>query len=68
MKPEWISVSDRKPDNDLLVYVTNERGGSYCFIAIYQKKDDIFRQYEPSRYNTPCVDVTHWYPLPTPIY
>lgn len=66
MNGKWISIKEKKPENDCRAYVMNERGGAVAFIALYRKRDDIFKQYDPNLYDHPCIEVTHWYPLPDP--
>jgi len=61
---KWISVKDRLPDTDCMVYVVNNRGGEGAFVCMYQKHYNVFKLYDPKLYNHPCVDATHWYPLP----
>ena len=63
---KWISIKDKKPETDCTCYVMNSRGGDGAFIALYQKYHNIFKMYDPKMYNHPCIDVTHWYPLPEP--
>lgn len=63
-KSEWVNIKDKKPDSDGPCFVMNCRGGEGGFIAIYQKGYDVFKLYDPNIYNHPCIDVTHWVPLP----
>ncbi len=51
-----------------MVYVMNERGGEGAFLCMYQLQDDVFKQYDPKMYNHPCLDVTHWYPVPFTLF
>jgi hypothetical protein len=60
---KWIP-RDKKPKTDCICYVTNTRAGSYCFITMYDKKYDIFRQYNPNIREHPALDVTHYIVLP----
>lgn len=64
---KWISVKDKKPDNDCLVYVCNSRWGCECFLAIYNKRADVWKQNAPNLYSQPCIDVTHYIELPGPV-
>ena len=66
---EWIKLSDRKPERDMLCYVTNERKGQkglYNYLAFYYKDSDLFIFYNDGLSNlTVPVDVTHWFELPS---
>lgn len=49
-----------------MCYVINSRGGEGAFLALYDPRRHVFKMYDPQLYNHPCIDVTHWYPLPDP--
>lgn len=62
-RPKFISVNDEKPEDNSLVYVTNERYCSLCFRATYHKKDDYFLEFDATKFNHIPIDVTHWHYL-----
>lgn len=63
---DWIDIKERKPESDCMAYVMNSRGSSCAFVVLYDKRWDVWKIYDPKAYNHPCVDVTHWCPLPYP--
>lgn len=63
---EWISVIKEKPKHDQICYVVNVKASLGCFLAIYHHNWDYFQLYEPTLYNHPAIEVTHWIPLPPP--
>lgn len=59
---QWISVKDRLPEDnsDVLAYMQNSIE-SRIFPACYHKG-----WWEDCIWNTRCLSVTHWMPLPEP--
>lgn len=60
----WNKYPDVKPEHDMCVYVTNNKYGSACWQALYDKTYDIFTQYDPNLRDHPPLQVTHWVELP----
>ena len=61
---EWISVKERRPEEDIICYVANSRYNSGEHIALYSKDYNVFRLYRPFSHENICLDVTHWVELP----
>lgn len=61
---DWFCIKDKKPDKDITAYVTNIKAGVNCYVALYNKDCDYFILYNPSIYEKPAIEVTHWMELP----
>ncbi len=61
---DWIEYPNRKPKHDCTCYVANSKAGLDCFVALYVARWDIFREYNPQRYHSPALEVTHYVILP----
>jgi len=63
----WVPYDLQPPVMDTVCYVTNANYSSNCFIALYQANYKVFVLYDPKMHNHPCLDVTHWVGLPSPL-
>ena len=66
VKPDWISVKDRLPDDEELYLICTESNFGKIDIAYYQPIGDKFSNYEPfwQGRSSRSTRVTHWMPLP----
>ncbi len=63
---KWNDIKTSKPENDCVVYVTNVRRGTHCYIALYDKYYDYFTLFDPEIRHHPAIEITHWFILPNP--
>lgn len=59
---DWISVEDRLPEGDCLVYIEEEALGLRIHAATYHKN----LAYIGGHFHFDMPAVTHWMPLPDP--
>ena len=58
----WISIEDRLPEDDQMVFGTNVNVKMNPVLCNYVARGNIFESYESFKC-VPC-DVTHWMPIP----
>jgi hypothetical protein len=59
VKPEWISVEDRLPEDDRIVIGYNPQEGFIGEVCYSRKEFSHLHGYFP-------IPVTHWMPMPDP--
>lgn len=64
---EYIPVSERKPSEDMLCLVCNEKGWMANIPAIYHAHYDVFVLNESNSRQSLTLEVTHWFPYPSPV-
>lgn len=66
---EWIDFKKQQPTQDYQVcWVMNYRRGAYGYVALWYKDMQIFQLNGDRSESSPALDVTHWYPLPSPFW
>lgn len=60
----WIKVEEKKPENNCLCVVYNEKGYMHNTLAIYHKYCDLFVEYAPHKYESLPLEVTHYVIIP----
>ena len=61
---EWFNVNETKPVSDQECFVININWFSYCYRALYYKKEDTFVLNENEIEMDVPLSVTHWLEVP----
>jgi hypothetical protein len=63
---EWISIKDKKPEDDCFAVVYNNKGWMGMKNAHYYKNCDIWRLLDDYIRDSILLDITHYIQLPAP--